>query len=91
MPLLPLTELFGDGAGTAMFASPSSMKEATSAMTRRVRRPNLDTVLKQAEKVGRPVKSVTFISDGGFTLVFADGEAALSSSNPWDAEMFATK
>ena len=58
-----------------------------SLMARRVRRPNLDTVLKQAEKVGRPVKSITFMSDGGFTLVFVDGEStgvgAASDVDQW--------
>jgi hypothetical protein len=60
-------------------------------MAHRVRRPNLDTVLAQAEKVGRSVKSVTFAADGGFTLVFTDAESTAASANPWDAEMSAAK
>jgi len=48
-------------------------------MLRRVRRPNLDTILSQAEKAGRPIKSVTFGPDGGFTVVFADGESTAAN------------
>jgi hypothetical protein len=56
---------------------------------RKVRRPNLDTVLTQAEKAGRPVKSVTFMPDGGFTVVFDDNESTAEPTNPWDAEILA--
>jgi hypothetical protein len=52
-------------------------------MSRKVRRPNLDTVLSQAEKAGRSLKSVTFAPDGGFTLLFGSGDEAPTPPNPW--------
>jgi hypothetical protein len=56
-------------------------------MSRKVRRPNLDTVLAQAEKAGRSVKSVTFDPDGGFTLLFVGGDEAPTPTNPWKDQM----
>jgi hypothetical protein len=50
-------------------------------MSRKVRRPNLDTLISQAAKAGRSVKSITFASDGAFTLVFADDEVTAASAN----------
>jgi galactokinase/mevalonate kinase-like predicted kinase len=55
-------------------------------MSRRVHRPNLDTLLTQAEKAGRSVKRVVFAPDGGFTLVFAEAESATASDSANEVE-----
>jgi galactokinase/mevalonate kinase-like predicted kinase len=52
---------------------------------RKVRRPNLDTVLAQAVKAGHQVKRVTFTGDGGFTLVFVeDAPTTANAANDVD-------
>jgi len=54
-------------------------------MSRKVRRPNLATLIEQAEQAGRPVKRVVFARDGGFTLILANDESPIVSGNPWDS------
>jgi len=55
------------------------------SMSGKARRPNLDTVLTQAEKAGRSVKRVIFASDGGFELVFVEDGPTVNAGNPSDS------
>jgi hypothetical protein len=50
-------------------------------MSRKVRRPNLDTVLLQAKKAGQTVRRVIFDGEGGFTLVLAEDETPATQAN----------
>lgn len=43
-------------------------------MSRKVRRPSLDTLIRQVHEAGRSVERVVFAPDGGFELVLADSE-----------------
>ena len=56
------------------------------AKPRRQRKPRVHTLIKQAEKSGKTVTSIT--TPDGVTLRFGEGEAATEANNPWPLDDF---
>jgi hypothetical protein len=75
-------------ARRASEAQPPTPEPPEPRPRRRRRLPSVATLLKQAEKTGRPVTSIT--TPDGVTLTFGQAEPS-EANNPWLADMKATK
>jgi hypothetical protein len=56
--------------------------------SKRQRKPSIRTLIKQAEKAGKPVTSIT--TPDGVTLKFGESEPT-EAANPWLADLRVTK
>jgi hypothetical protein len=57
-----------------------------SVRPRRVRKPSLATLLKQAAKAGQPVRGAVIEPDGKIELIFGQPDPP-EPANPWDTEI----
>jgi hypothetical protein len=67
---------------------PETTGALAASVRRRPRKPSIRTLIKQAEKAGKPVSSVT--TRDGTTLHFGESEST-DASNPWLADLRTTK